>query len=332
VKRALLLAGLSLAFFGNAAAAVAATAFVAPSDKFADRSAVHYVADPGETNRATVGIDEDDDLEIHDSGATITPGAGCTAVDANTVKCTDADEVFEAALGDGDDFLDVGTFDFSVLRGGAGDDRIDGSSSFFFIEYLFGGAGDDVLRGRGGVDVLDGGPGGDLMSGGTSCAPLLDGACDIDEDTVTYANRANRVRADADIAAAEDGEAGEADTIIPDIERIVGGKGNDVLGGITTNREFFDFEGHSRLVGMTLEGRAGNDVLRGTRGLDRLFGGQGADRITGGRGRDRLSGGSGRDRLFARDHTRDRVNGGDGKDAAQIDEGLDVVISVGSFF
>jgi hypothetical protein len=96
------------------------------------------------------------------------------------------------------------------------------------------------------------------MSGGTSCDSETAGLCFVNDDTVTYAGRLNRVRADADIAAADDGEAGEGDTIIADVERIVGGNGNNVLGGITTN--FFHFSGLRRLVGMRFEGRAGNDV------------------------------------------------------------------------
>jgi hypothetical protein len=101
-------------------------------------------------------------------------------------------------------------------------------------------------------------PRGNLMSGGTSCDSETAGLCFVNDDTVTYAGRLNRVRADADIAAADDGEAGEGDTIIADVERIVGGNGNNVLGGITTN--FFHFSGLRRLVGMRFEGRAGNDV------------------------------------------------------------------------
>jgi Ca2+-binding RTX toxin-like protein len=143
---------------------------------------------------------------------------------------------------------------------------------------------------------------------------------------------------------------GEADTILPDIERIVGGTGSDVLGGITTNREYLDFEGHSRLVGMTLEGRAGNDILRGTRAQDAIVGGFGNDRMKGGRrgdtikggpggdvliggaGRDTLRAGDGEDRLRARDNQRDRVNGGGGSDSARIDVGLDVTRSIATFF
>jgi Ca2+-binding RTX toxin-like protein len=353
VKRALLLAGLALGLLAQAEAAAAATAFVAPSDKFPDAAAVHYVADPGETNHVTIDIaDTGDDLVIEDTGATIIPGAGCSSIDANTVQCADPDAVVEAALGDGDDFLANDAEGRSVLRGGDGDDRIDGtdSNSRFEKEYLFGDAGNDTLRGGGGTDMLNGGPGADLMSGGTSCDQETAGLCFLNTDTVSYAGRVNRVRADADIEAADDGELGEGDTIMADVERIVGGKGNDVLGGITTNFEHFRGSGIRHFVGMTLEGRSGNDVLRGTRAPDSIMGGAGDDilrgagredllaagpgddRLFGDQGRDRLRGGEGQDRLFARDHQRDHVNGGPGSDSARVDVGLDVTRSIQTFF
>jgi Ca2+-binding RTX toxin-like protein len=350
VLRGFLFAALSCSALSNVTSALGATAFVGSSDKFADFGAIHYVAEPGETNHVTVNFDDGAfSFLIRDTGATITPGAGCTSISPDTVQCNETSEVLEATLADGDDFISVNVEDRTVLRGGDGDDRLDGSSNpGGRKEFLFGGAGDDVLRGRGGTDFLNGGAGADLMSGGTSCDFETAGQCFINFDTVTYAGRSHRVRADADIAAADDGEWGEGDTILADIERIVGGAGNDVLGGITTN--FFTFDSSKVLVGMSLEGRGGNDVLGGTRGRDSIFGGlgddvfrggkradtlagqQGADRITGGPGRDRLRGGSGRDRLFARDLQRDRVNGGRGTDSARIDKGLDVVLSIATFF
>jgi Ca2+-binding RTX toxin-like protein len=352
VQRAFFLASVSLVLAVQTGTAAAATAFVgpAPSSKFAGNDAVQYVADAGETNHVTIDQGADfDEVEIRDTGATITPGAGCVSIAANAVRCSDPDRLIEAALGDGDDFLTVRVADWSVLRGEEGGDRIDaGDGSYEQTEYIFGGPGNDVLRGRRGMDVLNGGSGADLMSGGTSCDAELAGICFIHIDTITYAGRVNRVRADADIEAADDGESGEGDTIIADVERIIGGRGNDVLGGITTNDRFLIDPGG--LVGMGLEGRAGNDVLRGTRardsisgglgddtiqgarGDDELSGGRGNDRLVGERGKDRLGAGKGADRLVARDHRRDRVNGGPGRDEARVDAGLDRVISIAEFF
>jgi Ca2+-binding RTX toxin-like protein len=337
MKRRSLTSAIVLVFAGQASAALASTAFVGPSDKFPDHGAVHYVADPGETNKARIALGH-----ITDAGATITAGPGCTSLTPNEVSCQVADDFFsiEVALGNGDDFLSVTDENQAVLKGGLGDDRIDGGdNSFGAREYLFGGPGDDVLRGRRGDDLLDGGAGADLLSGGTSCDAETAGQCFMNDDTVTYGYRTARVRADADIEAADDGERGEGDTILSDVEVIVGGKANDVLGGITTN--YFYFDGSKRLVGMTLEGRVGDDILRGTRGSDsieggsgndllrgggrgdRLSGGSGGDTLVGERGRDLLQAGKGDDRLLARDGQQDHVNGGPGRDEARVDPAID---------
>jgi Ca2+-binding RTX toxin-like protein len=336
VKSASFVATKLLVGLATAGRAGAATAFVGASEKFPDHGAVHYVADPGEINRVRIDFDE-----ITDTGATISAGPGCTSLAPTKVRCQVADEFFsvEVELGDGDDFVSVSEENQAVLRGGSGDDRIDGGSNHFgALEYLFGGAGNDVLLGRRGNDVLDGGLGGDILSGGTSCDAETAGQCFINDDTVTYAHRVNRVRADADGAAVDDGERGEGDTIIADVEHLAGGKGNDFLGGTTTNVGFLG----SGLSGMQLDGRAGNDVLRGGRAPDRLdrgpgddvllgargrdyllSGGRGDDRIDGGPGRDKLHGNRGRDRLLAKDGHPDHVNGGPGRDGAEIDIALD---------
>ena len=303
MKGPFLIAGVSLVVLAHAGTAAAATAFVAPSDTAPEGKAVRYIADAGETNRVTVtGSDSETNVEITDGGATISAGPGCTSLAPNKVAC-DFLITFDVELGDGNDRLSLNVESAeSVLRGGDGNDRILGGNFVWFPEYLVGGRGNDVLRGRSGVDILNGGPGADTF-----------------------------------------------------IEALVGGRGNDVLGGTTTN-----FDG-LRLVGMHLEGRRGNDVLRGgrardtllggrgddvlrgsgradrmlgSRGNDRLIGGSGSDEMAGrrgndllrgGSGRDRLSGGIGRDLLLARDGRADRLNGGSWKDSARIDRGLDRV-------
>jgi hypothetical protein len=345
MKRRSLIAAVVLVFAGQASAAFASTAFVGPSDKFPDGAAVHYVADPGETNVVRIDFGDPSGVEIRDTGATITAGGGCTSISPNRVRCIDPDTIVEVTLGDGDDVLrNLLDEEWAALRGGDGNDRLDGGRNFYGApEYLFGGAGDDVLRGGDGSDVLDGGPGADLMSGGTSYDVFTAGLAVPNEDKVSYARRTARVRADADIEAADDGERGEGDTIMADVEVIVGGTGNDVLGGITTNLVYGEGIGRS---GMTLEGRAGDDVLRGTRardgidggpgkdllrgekGSDRLSGGGGDDTLVGDKGRDRLQAGSGDDSLLARDGQQDHVNGGPGRDEARIDAAIDHVRNV----
>jgi hemolysin type calcium-binding protein len=347
MRRRSLIAAVVLVFAGQASTASASTAFVGPSDKFPDGAAVHYVADPGETNDVRIDFGDPSGVEIRDTGATITAGGGCTSISPNRVRCIDPDNIVEARLGDENDVLrNLLDEEWAVLRGGDGNDRLDGGRNFYGApEYLFGGVGDDVLRGGDGSDVLDGGPGADLMSGGTSYDVFTAGLAVANDDKVTYARRTARVRSDADVEAADDGERGEGDTIMADVEVIVGGKGNDVLGGATTN--FSCCDGPKRLIGMVLEGRAGDDILRGTRGRDlsikggsgndmlrgaegddRLSGGAGDDTLAGDKGRDRLQAGRGDDSLRARDGQQDHVNGGPGRDEARIDAAIDHIRNI----
>jgi Ca2+-binding RTX toxin-like protein len=329
-----------------------ATASVAPPNQV-DQLTLHYIADPGEANDVSIGFAPGNALgiDVRDSGATISAGAGCTSLSAHRVRCdVSSDDLINASLGDGNDILSISSFFDSGggrLSGGDGDDTIRGNDFAGTTERLLGGSGNDALFGRGGSDFLDGGPGADDLIGGTSCEFETAGQCFLDIDTVSYAGRTKRVRATADGDAADDGQLHEHDTIAADVERIIGGAGNDFLGGTTTNVAFLG----TGISGMQLEGRAGNDGLRGGRAPDRLdggpgddvlrgaggsdyllSGGQGDDRIDGGSGRDALHGNGGRDRLLAKDGRPDHVNGGPGTDEARIDAALDRLTSVEKVF
>jgi Ca2+-binding RTX toxin-like protein len=308
---------------------------------------LHYVADPGEANDVFFHFSPgtSGNIEIKDSGATITAGSGCSSVSPTRVTCqASSGTLIDASLGDGNDILSISRFldaGGGRLSGGDGDDRIRGNDYSETYEILLGGRGADSLFGRGGIDLLKGGPGADDLSGGTSCEALTAGICEVEVDTVSYVGRTKRVHATADGLAGDDGHRFEGDTIMADVERIVGGRGNDTLGGTTTNIRFADLIPH--LVGMLLVGRGGDDVLKGTRGPDTLAGGrgdddlraaggrdilkgsEGDDRLLGGEGSDRLLGGRGHDRLLARDGQFDRVYGGRGTDEGRVDAGLDRV-------
>lgn len=325
----------------------AATAVVEPSAAFFGFDTLKYVADPGETNRVTISPISTLEIEITDAGATIAAGAGCTPVDPNTVRCEfenyiSGDGFIDAMFGDGDDTLTVSrgvVVNEAVYRGQDGDDSLVTGGGSDSLERLLGGPGNDVLRGRRGSDVLDGGPGGDTLSGGTSLEYQGLRIFTPNTDTVTYAGRTNDVSADPD-GLADDGEAGEGDLLEDDVEKLIGGSGDDVLVGTVAKGRI---QGKERLFGSLLRGRGGDDLLRGTRAGDALVGGSGDDvlrgsrgqdlirgatgndRLVGGRGRDLLRGDDGRDLLLARDGRRDRVNGGAGTDKAQIDEALDRV-------
>ena len=86
--------------------------------------------------------------------------------------------------------------------------------------------------------------------------------------------------------AADDGAAGELDSVGADIEIVKGGSGNDTLNAypiLTTD--------------VVLIGNGGNDVITGGAGNDDLCGGAGDDRFYDNAGNDNISGGAGSDTL-----------------------------------
>lgn len=137
---------------------------------------------------------------LRDAGAAVVAGAGCVALDANTVRCQaspGAPIVIDA--GDRDDTVSVPSqrSNETFVRGGEGADALTGSGKLSGgpgndtltggDDYpgpksdsgppstLAGGPGDDVLRGVGAVNLsgdgdgwtsLDGGPGRDILRGG----------------------------------------------------------------------------------------------------------------------------------------------------------------------
>ena len=191
--------------------------------------------------------------------------------------------------GNGNDNLASGPGPATVT-GGAGDDtitagpskdRLDGGDG---ADRLAGGAGDDTLLGGNGADGLVGGPGNDTLDGGLG-ADTFNGS--EGTDTVTYASRTNPIIADITDSAtetADDGEAGERDFIATTVENLIGGSGNDRLTGTTygfTTAPPTGFTRNNRLVG----GR-GNDIINGLDGNDSLNGGLGTDQLIGGAGTD----------------------------------------------
>ena len=333
-----------LAAVGPAAACAASVSVV--------RSTVTFEALPGEANDVTV-LRTPRVVRVLDAGATALPGAGCRSRGANAVEC-DAAGVRRIVVlaGDGDDEVVTSVGTETVIRGGDGDDLLEGGEG---PDMLDGGRGDDVLLGGNGPDVLDGGPGADDLSGGREDADVLD------LDSVTYP-RTGPVRVTVD-GVADDGEPGEGDNVRPDVEAVLGGRGDDVLvGNGETMNALFGGGGNDRLLGLggeidllfgergddvlvggagtdlvaggwgddRVDAGAGADLVDGARGDDTLFGGPGGDALVGGAGRDRVAAGSGDDKIAVRDGTRDVVGGGPGSDSAVFDRGLDVVRGVES--
>src|SRR4051794_7127866 len=100
----------------------------------------------------------------------------------------------------------VGDGSPNTLQGRNGNDRLNG------------GLGKDSLQGGNGNDTLVGAAGPDLLSGGAGL------------DKADYSVRTQRVTVTIGIGA-NDGQTGEKDNVLDDVEAVVGGSGPDVLTG-----------------------------------------------------------------------------------------------------
>jgi hypothetical protein len=171
---------------------------------------------------------------------------------------------------------------FSVeILGGTGDDNLDGGGlGVLSPAVLTGGDGQDSITGSDANDSLDGGPGNDFMSPRLGVDTITGGD---GFDAASYADRIDTDPVNLSInGAADDGSAGEGDTIATDVEDLIGGLGADVLsGGENSN---------------TLDGGDGNDTLTGNGGFDSFLGGDGNDTINSIDGRsERIDCGEGTD-------------------------------------
>jgi Ca2+-binding RTX toxin-like protein len=272
------------------------TAFGESGDDVLLGGADKDVLDGGDGNDRLIGGDGDDDLsdgagDDHLSGGAgddhagsgsggdvLDGGAGDDTLgggaDADTLVGGGGADVLDA--GAGDDVLDAGAGD-DVVSGGDGRDLLQSSQG---ADALHGEAGDDRLIVSGSDPVtLDGGDGNDMLQGGDGNDRLLgvggddrlDGNAGADvlfggvgTDTVDYGQRVARVFVTIG-AGSDDGGAGEHDTVEVDVERVLGGAGNDVL---TAGAE-----------PTQLHGGAGDDTLHGGSGSDLLDGGEGDDRL-----------------------------------------------------
>jgi Ca2+-binding RTX toxin-like protein len=300
--------------------------------------------------------------DITDAGAAITPGEGCTSVNAHEVECSAVSwATVGAKLGDMNDSFSVAGLDWTQRSefdwvveadGGEGNDTLQGSPSG---DRFFGGPGNDeisggraqdaacegptdfgctfnYLYGGPGVDQLFGGEDGDYLVGGADADDLSGGG---DRDYASYRDQAGPVVVSVD-GIADDGEAGEGDNVREDVEAVYGTRhGGDTLIGNTFRNLFWGGGGDDRLLGRAgndyLDGGAQDDEIRGGRGIDSILGRRGNDVIRGGPKGDHLYGNPGNDVIWARDGNRDKISGGYDSDRAQVNAS-DVVKSVERFF
>ncbi len=252
-----------------------------------------------------VGDPSDDELRITSASGPSALAAGPCTTDGTTITC-EWDLVPDGIL---------------IVSGEAGSDSITmaGPAIPSSSIWIFGGAGNDTLIGGPSAERIYGDDG----HGATNCAvedcddTIVDGLGrdrifgGAGLDAVTYADRRVPVIVTLGAGKADDGQKGERDDVLADVENATGGRGNDRLVG-------------SRVANV-LQGGPGRDRIEGGAGNDTLRGGAGNDMLVGGPGNDRLFGDAGNDVLDARDKVkRDRgfrelVDGGAGRDTAMHD-------------
>jgi hypothetical protein len=256
--RRITIMGAALALLGAPAALAASAAWAAPPPNgplpahvYVDNATLYVMAQPGVANQITVNTVSGQHI-VTDSVVTPIPGAGCALVPPQPqispkIVCDpDLVKFLYVDLGDGSDSLGVrGTLVTipTTLIGGPGNDTIEG------------GDGDDAISGGEGNDTMYGWWGDDTFSGGTEV------------DTVSYGTIPYPVVADADGAVGDDGTSLEHDTIMSDVENIVGGKAADILIGNAAANLLAGGPGSDVLIGLE-----GDDLLLGEDDYDFLFG------------------------------------------------------------
>lgn len=228
----------------------------------------------------------------------------------------------------------------ATLSGTPGDDTIVGTDQ---ADFISGGAGNDTLLGLGGDDRLFGEGGDDLLDGGEAADTLFGGAGD--DTLIGGAPGPGPVPADAlhggpgrdmlrGAGLLDGGDGGDRIVVSPGpASQVIGGDGNDDIRG-----EFGTFGSLG-----TVDGGAGDDVIRGGEGTETLSGGPGNDSIDGYEGSDLIRGDDGDDVLSAL--TADAavggaiIHGGAGNDSlrggfmtpAMYGEDGDDVLTLGRF-
>ena len=204
-----------------------------------------------------------------------------------------------------------GALSLKVLKGGGGDDNLQGGTTGTEISGR--GGNDDLFAGNGtGADRLDGGGGADRMAG-------------KDGDDVYVVNDPGDLICDL----------GGTDTVesrisftLPQSAGQVGQFSNTWPTGLATHAGEFEnltllgnaaLEGTGNDLSNVLKGNAGNNVLQGIAGNDTLKGLEGDDTLQGGSDDDVLQGGTGRDEL-AGGAGNDTLRGGGGKDTFIFDD------------
>ena len=241
-------------------------------------------------------------------------------------RVADLTSVEKLIASSGDDQIRLDDAD-NVASGGAGNDLIYGRGGNDTLDggagndKLFGEAGNDKLTADAGTDELYGGDGNDgfVFKGGA--ANGIDWAQgDAGIDTADFSGMTEKLWIDLTFSNVEAwtyiGGVYAGLTYLRGIENIVGSNLDDVMYGDANANQISGGGGADYILG-----RAGNDVLIGNDGNDRLFGGDGADTLSGDLGADELYGENGDDTFLftgSGNAGRDWVDGGANSDTADF--------------
>ncbi|MEA2143138.1 MAG: hypothetical protein QOI64_1568, partial [Solirubrobacteraceae bacterium] len=271
-----------------------------------------------------------------DAAGNILVNGGAIAVTGGTPTVANTTLIRVFGL-DGADAVTVsevnGALPAANLFGGAGNDVLTGGSGG---DQLFGQAGNDTLLGKGGADLLFGGSENDTLTGGDADDQAFgqggndrmiwnpgddtdlneggDGADTVEvnggngaEQFTTTAN-GTRVRFDRVTPAPFSIDIGTSEKLV------VNANGGNDSASATGNL--------AALIGITVDGGAGNDTLLGSSGADILLGGDGNDFADGNQGADVALLGAGDDTF--------QWDPGDGNDVIEGQAGTDTLAFNGS--
>ena len=233
------------------------------------------------------------------------PTLGCTPTVANTSLI----QVF--GLG-GNDTLTLseanGALPAANLFGGTGNDTLTGGSG---ADMLFGQADNDTLLGKGGADLLFGRVGNDVLTGGDGDDQMF-GEAGNDRMAWNSGDDSDLMEGGAgtDTAEVNGGNGSETFTVTANGARVrfdrlapapfaldIGTSENLVV-NMNGGDDTFSAAGNlAALIGLTVDGGAGNDTILGSNGADLLLGGDGNDFVDGQQGNDVVLLGAGNDVL-----------------------------------
>jgi Ca2+-binding RTX toxin-like protein len=233
--------------------------------------------------------------------------------------------------------LDNVATDVEDVFGGSGNDVLTGNT---LNNHLFGEKGNDSFDGGLGADWMIGREGDDQATYASRTAPVNIAPSDYAPENYLYV---------ADQIAHGSGVSGEGDWFGSDIEKLIGGSGNDtihcslgfdpksnVLDGGAGADTFSDctkdevstadsvsYSDRSTAVSVTLDG-AGNDGASGegdniSAGIENISGGSGNDSFTGNSEVNSFAGNAGDDTFLISDATADNADCGEGADTVTAD-------------